>query len=443
MNDAIQKYINERSAVKIAEGIEAAVDAGEMPAGTPLPTVRGLATTLGVSPATIAAAYKTLALRGVCVADGRRGTRISGRSPSSHPRPAATLPPGIRDLAFGNPDPALLPGMAEVLRAIDPSPRLYGEGLNLPALERIAAEDLAADGLPSGPLCIVSGAMAGIEHVLGEWLRPGDRVAVEDPGFRNVSDVVLSLGLVLLPVRVDAEGMRPESLDRAVAAGARGMVLTPRAQNPTGAALTTARAEALRAILARAPELLVVEDDHAGMVSGAPPVFVGGAARARWAVVRSFSKALNPDLRLAVLAGDAETLARVQDRLTVGERWVSHILQRIAAALLADPAVRGALELASATYARRRQALIDALAGVGLEAMGRSGFNVWLPVPEEAAVVQALWLRGWAVSAGERFRLQAPPAIRITAATLTEAEAPRLAADIAAVLRGGGRSGAV
>ena len=100
-------------------------------------------------------------------------------------------------------------------------------------------------------------------------------------------------------------------------------------------------------------------------------------------------------------------------------------------ALLSDPAARRRLRRAAITYRVRREALLAGLAARGVGAHGRSGLNVWVPVPEEVAVVQRLLESGWAVSAGERFRLTTPPAIRITTATLEPTEADRLAADVA------------
>ena len=57
-----------------------------------------------------------------------------------------------------------------------------------------------------------------------------------------------------------------------------------------------------------------------------------------------------------------------------------------------------------------------------------------MPVPNESSVIAWLAERGWAVAAGDRFRLQSPPAIRITTSTLDPADAGRLAADLAAAL---------
>jgi hypothetical protein len=75
--------------------------------------------------------------------------------------------------------------------------------------------------------------------------------------------------------------------------------------------------------------------------------------------------------------------------------------------------------------------MLDALAAHGIDAFGRSGINVWVPVAEEVSVVRALFDAGWAVSAGERFRIESPPGIRITVSTLHKGEAEAVAACIA------------
>ena len=146
------------------------------------------------------------------------------------------------------------------------------------------------------------------------------------------------------------------------------------------------------------------------------------------------SKSLGPDLRLAVVAGDDVTVARVEGRRQVGAGWVSHLLQQLVVALWSDPAVLAGGEAAAAVYRLRREALIDALAGHGIRAQGRSGLNVWVPVPEEQPMVAGLAAAGWAVTAGERFRSRSPAAIRITVATLAPAEAPAVAAEVARAL---------
>jgi DNA-binding transcriptional MocR family regulator len=173
-----------------------------------------------------------------------------------------------------------------------------------------------------------------------------------------------------------------------------------------------------------------VEDDHAGPVAGAPGITLAGEDRPRWAHVRSVSKWLGPDLRLAVLTGDPETVARVQGRQLVGTGWVSHLLQDLAVAMWSAPGGAALLEEGRETYRRRREALAAALAARGIAAHARSGMNVWVPVGDEGAVTRRLLEAGWAVLAGERFRVRSRAAIRVTVSTLEGGEADRLAGDI-------------
>ena len=430
---AVQNYISGDSAVKIAASVESAVAAGRAAAGDLLPPVRTLATALEVSPATVASAYRLLQERGIAVADGRRGTRIRHASPVA-PSTTVALPEGVRNLAAGNPDPELLPDLAAAIRRAPFEPRLYGEELNDTRLLELAREQFESDRVPAEQVAVVSGALDGIERVLREHLRAGDRVAVEDPSFTGILDLLNALSLVAVPVAVDDEGLIPADLQSCMRS-VQALIVTPRAQNPTGAAITTARAKRLRAILAHRPELLIIEDDHAGPIAGAPYVTLVDEARASWAVVRSVSKSLGPDLRVALLAGDDRTLARVEGRQTLGIRWVSHVLQTLVVALWSDRNVQQRLARAARMYAVRRALLLDELTARGIEAHGLSGLNIWIPVPEESAVVQALFQRGWAVTAGERYRLRTPPAIRVTISTLTRDEAVRFADDLAAILR--------
>src|SRR5204863_10194520 len=116
------------------------------------------------------------------------------------------------------------------------------------------------------------------------------------------------------------------------------VVVTTRAHNPTGAAVSAARASALRQLLRGYREVLVIEDDHAAELSTTPPHPLAGAT-GRWAFVRSASKPYGPDLRLAVVAGDPATVARVEGRMRVGAGWVSTVLQRLVPARWQDDAV--------------------------------------------------------------------------------------------------------
>lgn len=436
-NKLEHNYIMGKTAVKIAESIERALQSGRLGPNERLPAVRALAGRLGVSGATVAAAYKSLQVRGLLVGEGRRGTRVSPRvGPGT--RQMAPIPAGVRDLSYGNPDAALLPNLEHVFRKLDPKPRLYVNELVHPDLRVAAERAFERDGITASSIGVVGGAFDGVERVLRARLKGGDRVGVEDPGFTGVFDLLTSLNHALVPIAVDDEGFIPEALERALGQGIRALVYTPRAQNPFGAALTEKRAAALRKILAKHPGVVLVEDDHAGAISGEPAICLASAGSECWAVIRSVSKALGPDLRLAYMTGDAITMERVLRRQNLGMRWVSHIIQQIAAFFLNDPAIGKMMHKSVRTYRERREGLIRALQQRGIASHGKSGFNVWIPVDREAEVCQGLLAMGWAVRAGEGFRLESPAAIRVTTSTLEPEEAEHFAADLAELVRPGG-----
>ncbi|MFE9769648.1 aminotransferase class I/II-fold pyridoxal phosphate-dependent enzyme [Streptomyces sp. NPDC005808] len=423
-------------AAEIAASVERAVGSGELEPGQLLPPMRELAARLGVNPNTVAAAYRTLRERGVIETAGRRGSRIRSKPATTgrdHIR--VEVPDGVRNLADGNPDRALLPGLAEAfavaVEGSDRKPVMYGEAAVEPELVRLARAELDADSVPDGPVVVTSGSLDAIERVLVTHLKPGDAVAVEDPGWGSLLDLVPALGLRVVAIRVDDEGPEPADVRRALDAGTRALIVTSRAQNPTGAAVTATRARALRSVLEKYPQTLLIEDDHGHRIVDLPLHPLAGTTH-HWALVRSVAKAYGPDLRLAVLTGDPVTVDRVHGRQRLGPGWVSHLLQRAVVHLWANGAVD--VPAVAASYERRRDALIGALEERGVAAQGRSGLNVWIPVPDETGAVARLLHAGWAVAPGARFRMSAPPGLRITVSTLTPGDIEPLADAVASAV---------
>jgi DNA-binding transcriptional MocR family regulator len=430
MNVSVQYQIRGESSNQIVASIEDGIRSGRLRAGERLPTVRALATKLRVSPTTVAAAYNALRVRGLVHGSGRRGTVVNRKPPLLTRGILAPPPPGLRNLAEGGPDPAMLPRLKPYIARLEGNPGRYGDEENRADLLKLAARQFKADRIDAGSIAVVSGALDAVERVLQAHLRPGDIVAVEDPSYTGVLDLVAALALVAEPVAIDDSGPIATDLKRALKLGAKALIVTPRAQNPSGAAVDRKRASELRQVLAAFPDVVLIEDDHAGPVSGAPAITLS-AGREHWATVRSVSKSLGPDLRVSVMAGDVLTVARVQGRQSLGPRWVSHMLQDLVAMIWADEKTPALLDKAADTYANRRRALIDALAEYGIEARGRSGLNVWIPVAEEARVANAMAAKGWAIRAGECYRIRSAPGVRVTVSTLTPDDARRIAGDLA------------
>lgn len=432
-----QYTIRGTGAEAIASDIEAAISSGALAPGADLPSIRELAGQLGVNANTVAAAYRLLRERGAVETAGRRGTRVRER-PATTPRSlrGITVPPGVRDLSTGNPDPALLP--IAPLGARPGKPVLYGDPAVSVELAAYARTSLTVDGIPAEHVAVTSGALDGIERVLTAHLRPGDRVAVEDPGWANLLDLIAALGLSVEPIRLDNDGPLTSDVARVLRRGARALVLTSRAQNPTGAAVSAARADELRPLLA-GHDVLLIEDDHCAGIAGAPLHSLAGTTR-HWAFVRSAAKAYGPDLRVALLAGDQRTVDRVQGRLRLGPGWISHLLQDLALGLWRDRAAARTVHDAEIAYTRNRSALRAALADRGVAAHGKSGLNVWIPVPDETVSITRLLNAGWAAAPGARFRIGTAPGMRITISGLVDDDIDALASAIAEAVHAVGRA---
>lgn len=424
------------SAAEIADSIRGLIDSGSLGAGAALPPIRGLAAELGVNRNTVAASYAQLAAAGLVETRRRGGTVVLGVPALDSEGIGAAG--GLVNLADGNPAIEALPDPRAAFVA-GYVPPVYGHP---PISEQLAAwadSEMAPDvGAAPHGLVLTHGAVDAVERLLNAHLTRGDAVAVEDPCFLASIGTTRLNGYRSVPVAVDADGMTPEGLSRALDAGVRAVVCTPRAHNPTGASLTRRRAEELRAVLAARAEVLVIEDDHFSAISTRPYYRITPAGAPRWALVRSVSKFLGPDLRLAFVVSDEDTAALLRTRLSPAASWVSHVLQHIVATLLHDGETARLLQQARDSYAERLRGLIGALREHGISVPpGRDGLNAWIPVGRrEKHLVDALAARGWAVRGGSDFAVagRGEGALRVTTSTITPRRAEAFAADLAAVL---------
>lgn len=425
--------IDKWTAARIVEDVESRVRDGTLSPGERLPAVRVLADTLSIAPNTVAAAYRRLRERGVVVGRGRQGTIVAART-TLQASPEAPLPNNLVDAASGNPDHSLLPrATSKMLLAAARPGASYGNAMVTDELIEAGSRWLANDGLRVGHLTAAYGAMDAIERILAAHCSVGDRIGVEDPGHAPVHQIAAALGLVAVPMQVDELGVTPAGMRGALELGVAAVVITPRAQNPTGAAFDAERAAALRTILQSSPLALVIEDDHAGPVAGVPAHYLDHR-RQSWAVVRSVAKSLGPDYRLALIIGDEQTLDQIEGRMQLGAGWVSHLLQRTVAALLADPASQKRVARAAETYGSRRRRLLKGLAHHEIEASARSGFQIWIPVADEEAAVSFLRDNGYAIRGASSYRIASGPAVRVTISALSDGQIDEIADLLARLL---------
>ncbi|WP_136056793.1 aminotransferase class I/II-fold pyridoxal phosphate-dependent enzyme [Microbacterium sp. K24] len=434
----MSEEITGTTASDIADSVRGLRDRGILRPGSPLPPVRELAARLGVNRNTAVAAYRQLAQAGLVVSRGRAGTVLAGHETVAQEGYAPDTV--LRDVGTGNPDPRLIPDPSPALMNIASRPVLYGEPVIDRDLDEWARRWIAADLDADFRITVTSGAVDAVERLLAQALTRDDAVALEDPCFLASIHTVRLGGYRAVAVPVDDQGMTVDGLRAALDAGVRAVICTPRAQNPTGASLTAERAAELRTVLADHPYVLIIEDDHFSMLSQRPYESLIGPGHRRFALVRSVSKFLGPDMCLAIAATDAETADRLAMRLSPGTTWVSHLLQRLALTQLTDETVTAEVAAAAAHYAERNAAFAARLRVHGIDAPSSDGLSLWVELPQPArTVTERLMRRGWLARTGDEFALddRAEPShhLRLTVHDLDDADAATLVDDLVAAVR--------
>ena len=437
----IEKRLDRPTARDLANAVGRAISDGALTPGTRLPPIRTVATELALSPTTVSSGWALLSRSGTIRTDGRRGTTVVDTAAPQAGRYRQVLEESDTafriDLSTGVPDPALLPSLSGALTALTTAgtPGSYLDEPVLPELREILRADwpYAAD-----ELTMVDGAMDGLDLVARSVLRFGDRVAVEDPTFPPLVDLLETVGAQIVALPMDEHGPDPAGLAAALHAPLAAVVLQPRAQNPTGVSIGPDRARTLAAAIG-GTATLVVEDDSAGPASVSAPTSLGRWLPRQTVHLRSFSKSHGPDLRLAAMSGPSDVLAAIAARRRNGQGWSSRLLQRILLSLLSDRTARSAVAEARLEYARRRRLVVDALAEAGVAVGGTDGINIWVPVNDESAAIVRLASHGIGVSPGTPFTVgpSTQDHIRVTVGLLAD-QHDEVASQLAAAARTGG-----
>ncbi|WP_163504698.1 PLP-dependent aminotransferase family protein [Fodinicola acaciae] len=399
--------LTERSARGIAVGIGHLVRSGGLRAGDRLPTVRDLAAQIGVSPTTVAEAWRLLIAAQVIETRGKLGTVVRGvarprgmqrmlRGPAIHPYPL--------DLSLAVPDPQLLPDPLRAFATMPPVPALNGYPAHPDDTVLPALRDIQQSEWPFQPeqMIVVNGGYDGIYLLCHELLRRGERVMVEQPGTGRLLDILDSLDAQPIPVECDEYGPVPAAVEEALQARPVMFVYQPRAQSPTGSALCAERLDQL-AFALRDTDLAIVEDDPVCALSRFPAYSLGNFFPDRTALVRNWSKSHGPDLRIGVLAGASRLIEPARLGREMGAEWSSRLLQGAIAHMLTDPDSLSLVEKAASTYARRRESLAAALAERGVRTRARDGLVLWVPVHDEHEALVTLAVHGIGAGAGSLF----------------------------------------
>lgn len=436
----IEERLEEPSSKALAAAVSRAIRDGALIGGDRLPPIRQLAHELALSPTTVSAAWTLLTRAGTIRTDGRRGTQVVDPSATREGRYRQALEQTAQfavDLSSGVPDARLLPPLTRALDDLTTAgtPRSYLADPVLPELRAALRTDWP---YPAPALTVCDGAMDAIELVIRSRLSYGDRVLVEQPTFPPLLDLLEVAGVSVQGIELDEAGIRPDQLAEALREPAQALFLQPRAQNPTGVALTAQRVDELAGLLA-GRGVLVVEDDSANQISVAADLSLGVHLPEETVHIRSYSKSHGPDLRLAAVSGPIEVIAAIEQVRQLGQGWSSRLLQRVLVNLLADPEAGAAVVAARQVYAERRAAFCAVLASHGIETGGSDGINVWVPVLDESAALMRLAAAGIGVTPGSPFQVggEGPPYLRVTTGLLAE-DLDFVAAQVAAAALTGG-----
>lgn len=295
--------------IRLADMISTAIQEGKLAPGTKLPTHRAFAEQFSVALATATRAYGELERRGMIVGEAGRGTfvRDLGLPPALGVRQTAS--DGLIDLVFNMPGDAadadmLRVGLRRLAAAGDLEAMLrYQPHGGRTHERRIIAESLASTHGPIDPECLLvtSGGQHGLATIALGLFRRGDRIATDTltyPGFKSIAALQ---GLELVPVEGRRGVMDMDHLETQCRAGKlRAVYLMPTVHNPLGAIMN--EATRLRLIeIARAHDLLLIEDAAYAFLEPDPPPSLIALAPERTVHVGGFSKSLATGLRLGYL----------------------------------------------------------------------------------------------------------------------------------------------
>ncbi len=389
---------------QVERELRAAVRSGRLPGASALPSTRSLAAALGVSRGIVVEAYEQLVAEGYLTSQPGGTTRVA-RGASAGPSPMAIPPSRPVDrisFAYGRPDVTQFPrqGWLRSLRHVlneAPSDRLsYLDDRGAPELRAALATYLnrvrgtAAD---ADRMVICNGFAQGLGLVT-ELLKThgARRIALEDPGQRDAVRAATAVGLEIVPIPVDDDGLVVDALGRV---DADAVVLTPAHHFPTGSVLSPARRAAVVAWAAAGDRLILEDDYDAEFRYDREPIgAIHGLAPERVIYAGSASKTLAPGLRLGWLIVPARFVEALATLKTATDRGSPSLEQLAFADFLSRGDFDRHLRRMRPIYRARRDALLDALRRhlPDLRPVGASaGLHVvaWLPAGVDESVLVA------------------------------------------------------
>ncbi|MDQ7907127.1 PLP-dependent aminotransferase family protein [Phytohabitans sp. ZYX-F-186] len=406
----------------IAEALAGDIAAGRLRPGDRLPPQRAFARSRGIAPSTAARVYGELVRRGLATGEVGRGTFVRAAAPPAHP-PLAE-PAGARvDLELNFPvppeQPALLaPGLERLLRPDALGPALAPATVTgPPGAREAAAQVLTRAGWTPDPerVLFAGNGRQAIAAAVSALVPVGARLGVEALTYPVVKGIAARLGVTLVPLPMDPDGLVPEALREA---RVRAVYVQPTLHNPLGVTMPPARRAALAAVLDEL-EIFAIEDAVYSFLRDEPAP-LAAAAPARTLVVESLSKRLSPGLTLGFLVTPP---GAVRDRVAAALRsggWAAGGFALAAATgWMADGTTAGLVRAKRRDAAERQLIAGKILGGYALRADPHA-YHCWWELPEP-------WRAETFVAAAARHGIAVTPAAAFAVGPAHSPNAVRLA----------------
>ena len=408
----------------IADAIEAAVRTGELRPGERLPPQRELARSLGVDLTTVTRAYGTAREAGLIEGAGRLGSYVrnsAGLPPADLTGDAGMImPPQPGFALLGT---AIHQGLAAMLRAGGQSPLLQYQPTGGALRDRQEAASAYVDrgiATATDQVTITAGGQNALHAILAATLERGDRIIAPTITYPGLIASARQLGLGIMPVAADADGIDPDAVQAAAIAGAKAVYVVPTNDNPTTATLDLERRLWLAAIIRR-HGLVLIEDDAYGLLPAKPlPPLAAFVPERAWHIA-SVAKIISPVLRVAhVRAPDPAAAARLAAEAHASTVMAPPLNAALVTHWLREGSFADLVAQVRAEGVARQRLVRPLLAGLDYAAHPE-GYHIWLRLPAEALRPAELSARlrplGLSIVAGERFAVDPAamqPAVRIS-----------------------------
>jgi DNA-binding transcriptional MocR family regulator len=415
--------------LKLADAIAADIAEGTLKAGDRLPPQRDFAYNRKIAVSTAGRVYAELLRRGLVVGEVGRGTFIS--DDAKRGMAAASEPRGIRiDFEFNYP---MLPDQTALIEksldgldkgaALDAALR-QGTSVGTSTMRSIAAAYLAQGGWRASPeqLVFTGNGRQSIAAALAAIVPTGGRCGVEALTYPFIKGIAARLGILLVPLAMDKDGVRPDSVQKAHReAHLSAIYIQPAIHNPLGITMTSARRTDLLRVVEKL-NLPVIEDNVYGFLDTEPPL--AALAPDSCIVVDSLSKKVSPGLTLGFIV----TPERLRESLMASVRsggWTASGFAFAAAQRMMDDGTVAELTRLKRLDARTRQNVAaDRLSGFEIQTNGKC-YHLWLTLPahwRSQTFVAAAARRDIALSPSTTFAAtpgHAPNAVRLALAAPT------------------------